>query len=358
MKICIYGAGAIGGYLAVLLKQGGADVSLVARGAHLEAIKANGLTLLIGDEEKMARMPATSDPAELGAQDYVIVALKAHQAWETAEQLRPLLGPDTAVVTAQNGVPWWYFHGLDDVYSHLRLQSVDPGNRQWNAIGPERVIGCTVYPATEIAAPGVIKHIYGDQFGLGEPNRRPSLRLSRLADAFGAGGLKPRIYDDIRDDIWIKLWGNLCFNPISALTHATLDVIATDPGTRALSRSMMLEAQEIASHFGAHFRVDVDRRISGAAKVGAHRTSMLQDLDKKRPLEIDALLTAVQEMGRLARIETPFIDSVLALVQQMGRVNGVYPTFPERPAAGNPDTAGAIETQTRKATSSSLMPAL
>jgi 2-dehydropantoate 2-reductase len=358
MKICIYGAGAIGGYLAVLLKQGGADVSLVARGAHLEAIKADGLKLLIGDDEKRERMPATSDPAELGPQDYVIVALKAHQAWETAEQLRPLLGPDTAVVTAQNGVPWWYFYGLDDVYSHLRLQSVDPGNRQWNAIGPQRVIGCTVYPATEIAAPGVIRHIYGDQFGLGEPNRQASLRLKKLAEAFAAGGLKPRVYDDIRDDIWLKLWGNLCFNPISALTHATLDVIATDPGTRALSRSMMLEAQEIASHFGAHFRVDVDRRINGAAKVGAHRTSMLQDLDKKRPLEIDALLTAVQEMGRLARIETPFIDSVLALVQQMARVNGVYPTFPERPASGSPDSAGAIETQTRKAASSSLMPAL
>jgi 2-dehydropantoate 2-reductase len=358
MKICIYGAGAIGGYLAVLLKQGGADVSLVARGAHLEAIKASGLKLVIGDEEKVAHMPATNNPAELGPQDYVIVALKAHQAWETAEQLRPLLGAETAVVTAQNGVPWWYFHGLDDVYSHLRLQSVDPDNRQWNAIGPERVIGCTVYPATEIAAPGVIKHIYGDQFGLGEPNRQRSDRLARLVEAFAAGGLKPRIYDDIRDDIWLKLWGNLCFNPISALTHATLDVIATDPGTRALSRNMMLEAQDIASHFGAHFRVDVDRRINGAAKVGAHRTSMLQDLDKKRPLEIDALLTAVQEMGRLARIETPFIDSVLALVQQMGRANGVYPTFPERPAAGSPDPAGVIETQTRKATSSSLMPAL
>lgn len=358
MKICIYGAGAIGGYLAVLLKQSGADVSLIARGAHLEAIRAHGLKLLINDEEKSARMPATTDPRDLGPQDYVIIALKAHQAWETAEQMRPLLGSHTAVVTAQNGVPWWYFHGLDEVYSHLRLQSVDPDDRQWNAIGPERVIGCTVYPATEIAAPGVIRHIYGDQFGLGEPNRQQSARLKSLAAAFAAGGLKPRVYDDIRDDIWLKLWGNLCFNPISALTHATLDVIATNPGTRTLSRNMMLEAQEIASHFGAHFRVDVDRRINGAAKVGAHRTSMLQDLERKRPLEIDALLTAVQEMGRLARIETPFIDSVLALVQQMGRTNGVYPVFPERPAAGNSDLVPVAETQMRKAATSSLMPAL
>jgi 2-dehydropantoate 2-reductase len=358
MKICIYGAGAIGGYLAVLLKQGGADVSLVARGPHLEAIKANGLKLLMNGEERMERMTATNDARELGPQDYVIIALKAHQAWEAADLIRPLLGSDTAIVTAQNGVPWWYFYGLDDVYAQLRLQSVDPENRQWNAIGPQRVIGCTVYPATEIFAPGVIRHIYGDQFGFGEPNRQPSLRLSRLAEAFTAAGLRPRIYDDIRDDIWIKLWGNLCFNPISALTQATLDVIATDPGTRNLARNMMLEAQEIGSHFGACFRVDVEKRINGAAGVGAHRTSMLQDLDKKRPLEIDALLTAVQEMGRLARIETPFIDSVLALTQQMARVNGVYPTFPERPAAGTSDPVGVIEAQTCKASSSSLMPAL
>lgn len=332
MKICIYGAGAIGGYMAVMMKRGGADVSLVARGAHLDAIKANGLTLRMGDQEITERMPAAKDPAELGPQDYVIVALKAHQAWESAEAMKPLLGPSTAVVTAQNGVPWWYFHGIEGQYSDLRLMSVDPDNRQWDAIGPERVIGCTVYPATEIAEPGVIKHIYGDQFGLGEPNKQITERVQKLADAINAGGLKAKIYPDIRNDIWLKLWGNLCFNPISALTHATLDIVATDPGTRTLARNMMIEAQRIGARLGVHFRVDVDRRINGAAKVGAHRTSMLQDLDKGRPLEIDALLTAVQEMARLVELETPYIDSVLALVQQMGRVKGVYPTFPERAA--------------------------
>lgn len=332
MKICIYGAGAIGGYMAVMMKRGGADVSLVARGAHLEAIKAKGLTLKMGGEEITERMPAAKDPAELGPQDYVIVALKAHQAWESAEAMKPLFGPDTAVVTAQNGVPWWYFHGIEGQYSDLRLMSVDPDNRQWDAIGPERVIGCTVYPATEISEPGVIKHIYGDQFGLGEPNKKISERVQKLADAINAGGLKAKVYPDIRNDIWLKLWGNLCFNPISALTHATLDVVATDPGTRMLARNMMMEAQRIGARLGVHFRVDVDRRINGAAKVGAHRTSMLQDLDKGRPLEIDALLTAVQEMGRLVELDTPYIDSVLALVQQMGRVKGVYPTFPERAA--------------------------
>ncbi len=329
MKICIYGAGAIGGYMAVLMKRGGADVSLIARGAHLAAIKANGLTLRRGDEVLTERMPATSDARELGVQDYVIVALKAHQAWEAVDQMKPLLGPDTAVVTAQNGVPWWYFYGLDDRFRDLRLKSVDPGNRQWNVIGPERIIGSTVYPAAEISEPGIIKHIYGDQFGLGEPIRQPSDRLARLAGALTAGGLRARLYDDIRDDIWIKLWGNLCFNPISALTHATLDVIATDPGTRALARHMMLEAQEVGLHFGARFRVDVERRIDGAAGVGAHRTSMLQDLDRNRPIELDALLTAVQEMARLAGKPSPYIDAVLALAQQMGRVRGVYPTFPK-----------------------------
>lgn len=328
MKICIYGAGAIGGYMGVMLKRGGLDVSLVARGAHLEAIKARGLTLVTKTETITERMPASRDPRDLGHQDVVIVALKAHQAWEAAEELKPLLGPDTAVVTAQNGVPWWYFYGLDRPYADLRLRSVDPGDRQWNAIGPERVIGCTVYPATEITEPGVIRHIYGDQFGLGEPNRQESERLARFADALAVGGMKPRLFADIRDDIWLKLWGNLCFNPISALTHATLDIVATDPGTRALARKMMLEGKQIGERLGARFRVDVERRIDGAAGVGAHRTSMLQDLEKGRPLEIDALLGAVQEMGHLVAIPTPYIDAVLGLVQQAASVKGLYPTFP------------------------------
>jgi 2-dehydropantoate 2-reductase len=329
MKICIYGAGAIGGYLGVLLKQGGADVSLIARGAHLEAIKRDGLKLLLGGEQKTARMPATADPGELGPQDYVVVALKAHQAWEVAAQMSPLLGPDTAVVTAQNGIPWWYFHGFEGQYANLQLQSVDPDGRQWKAIGPARAIGCTVYPATEVVAPGVIKHIYGDRFGLGEPMRKETPRVARLVEAFAAGGLKAKYNPEIRNDIWLKLWGNLCFNPISALTHATLDVVATDPGTRTVSRRMMEEAEKIARRIGVHFRVDIERRINGAAAVGAHRTSMLQDLDKGRPIELDALLTVVQEIGRLVDVETPIIDTVLALAQQMGRVAKVYPTFPE-----------------------------
>jgi 2-dehydropantoate 2-reductase len=329
MKICIFGAGAIGGYVGLMLQEGGADVSLIARGAHLDAIRANGLRVVFKDGEKHGRMHATDDPAALGRQNYVIVALKAHQAWETADRLAPMLGDETAVVTMQNGIPWWYFHGFEGQYAGLQLQSVDPDGRQWRAIGPERAIGATVYPAAEITEPGVIRHIYGDKFGFGEPDRSQSERVMRLIGAFEAGGLKARYHPEIRNDIWLKLWGNLCFNPISALTRATLDVVATDPGTRAVARHMMEEAERIARRIGVHFRVDIERRIDGAAGVGAHRTSMLQDLDRGRPIELDALLGVVQEMGRIVDVETPYIDTVLALTKQMGRLAGVYPVFPE-----------------------------
>jgi len=338
MKVCIYGAGAIGAHIGVLMKDAGVEVSLIARGAHLEAIRKNGLKLLMGTEEKVAKMPATNNPAELGPQDYVIVALKSYQAWEAVEQMRPLLGPNTAVVTAQNGIPWWYFYGFDGQYANMQLDSVDPGGRQWSVLGPERAIGCTVYPAAEIIAPGVVKHIYGDRYGLGEPMRKETPRIKALAAAFEAAGLKPRIYPEIRNDIWLKLWGNLCFNPISALTHATLDIVATDPSTRTIARRMMEEAEVIARRIGVHFRVDIEKRINGAASVGAHRTSMLQDLEKGRPIELDALLTVVQELGRLVEVSTPTIDVVLGLTQQMGRMAKVYPTFPEVALEDEPAT--------------------
>lgn len=334
MKVCIYGAGAIGGYLGAQLAQvPGVQISLVARGAHLAALRENGLKLLIEGQERLVRVAATDEPGKLGPQDYVIVALKAHQAWEAAEQMLPLLGPDTALVTCQNGVPWWYFHALDGAHTERRLASVDPDDRQWRLLGPRRAIGCVVYPAAEIIAPGIIKHTYGDRFTLGEPDGSRSQRCLALAEALEAGGLTAPVLDNIRDEIWLKLWGNLCFNPISALTRATLDMVATDPGTRALARAMMIEAEGIARSLGADFRVDVERRINGAARVGAHRTTMLQDLERGRALEIDALLAAVQEMGRLTGAETPTIDSILALVRQLGRTQGLYPVFPEQPAA-------------------------
>jgi len=333
MRICIFGAGAIGGYLgADLARVPELDVTVIARGPHLAAIREHGLKLLVDGEERIAYPAATDDPQEVGVQDYVILGLKAHQGWEVADRMAPMLGPDTAVVTCQNGVPWWYFHGLEGPYEGLRLASVDPGDRQWNAIGPERVIGCVVYPAGEIASPGVIKITFGNKFAIGEPSGAVSERCERLSQALESAGFKAPILTDLRDEIWLKLWGNLCFNPISALTRATLDVVATDPGTRAVSRAMMEEAEEVAKRLGASFRVDIERRIDGAARVGAHRTSMLQDLERGRALEIDALLTAVLEMARIVDVETPISTAVLSLVQQLGRTQSLYPTFPEEPS--------------------------
>lgn len=324
MKICIYGAGAIGGYLGVQLARAGADVSLVARGAHLAAMRERGLTLLAGEEKHTVYPRCTDDAAELGVQDYVIVTLKAHSITGVIEKMQPLLGPHTRIVTAVNGIPYWYFHKHGGDYENSTLESIDPGGRQWRELGAERAIGCIVYPATEIEAPGVIRHVYGNNFPLGEPSGEITGDVQRLADLFVAAGLKAPVLDRIRDEIWLKLWGNVCFNPISALTHATLDVICTDPATRALSRAIMMETQGIAETFGVKFRVDVERRIEGARKVGAHKTSMLQDLERGRPMEIDPLVTVVQEMGRLTKIPTPALDSVLAMVTQRARVAGLY----------------------------------
>ena len=338
MKITIYGAGAIGGYLAHgLATAEGVELSVIARGAHLAAMREHGLTLIREDGESTVPVHATDDPAELGPQDYVITALKAHQAWESAEQTIPLLGPGTAVVTCQNGVPWWYFHGLSGEHAGRRIPAVDRDDRQWNAIGPERAIGCVVYPATSIERPGVIRHVYGDKFALGEPDGSQSVRSLRLAEALEAGGFRAPVLEDVRSELWLKLWGNLCFNPISALTGATLDLVATEHGTRSVADAMMREAEEIATRLGVTFRVTRERRIDGAAKVGAHRTSMLQDLDNGRALEIDALVAAVRDMGRIVAVPTPTIDTVLALVSQLGTVRGLY-----TPPAANEPTAEAV----------------
>jgi 2-dehydropantoate 2-reductase len=324
MKVCIYGAGAIGGYLGVQLAGAGADVSLVARGAHLQAMRANGLKLLIDGEERVAHLNCTEDPAELGPQDYVFVSLKAHAVPGVVDAMQPLLGNDTSIVTAVNGVPYWYFYRHGGALEGSTLESIDPGGKQWHELRPERAIGCIVYPATEVVEPGVIQHVYGDKFPVGEPSGERTDRVERLSELMGAAGLRAPVLDKIRDEIWLKLWGNLCFNPISALTHATLDTIASDAGTRAVAKSMMTEAQTLAEKLGVRFRVDVERRIDGAGAVGAHKTSMLQDLERSRAMEIDPLVTVVQELGRLTDTPTPTIDTVLALVQQRARVAGLH----------------------------------
>ncbi len=279
MRICIFGAGAIGGYLGAKLAGAGADVSLVARGPHLEAIRSRGLTLIEDGQETTHRIRASDDPAELGPQDYVVVTLKAHSVPPVVGRMAPLLGAGSTVVSGVNGVPWWYFHKIGGPLEGTRLQSVDPGDVQWNGIGPDRVLGCVVYPAAEVSEPGVVRHIEGNRFSLGEPDGSKSDRALALSAALSAAGLKAPVRPKLRDEIWVKLWGNLSFNPISALTHATLDVLCTDPGTRAVARAMMLEAQVIAEKLGVTFPVDVERRIDGGAAVGAHRTSMLQDLE-------------------------------------------------------------------------------
>lgn len=325
MKICIFGAGAIGGYVAAKLAQAGADVSVVARGPHLLAMQEKGLTLLEeGRDAVTVPITASDNAADLGPQDYVLVTLKAHSVPAVVGAMQPLIAEHTTVVSGVNGVPWWYFHKLGGPFEGTRLASVDPGDVQWNGFGPDRILGCVVYPATEVIAPGTIKHIEGNRFSLGEPDGSKSDRAKALSAVLASAGLRAPVRPRIRDEIWLKLWGNLSFNPISALTHATLDVLCTDPGTRAVARGMMIEAQEIAERLGVTFPVDVDKRIDGGAAVGAHRTSMWQDLDLGRPMEIDALVSSVQELGHLTGIATPTIDTVASLVKLRARVAGLY----------------------------------
>ena len=326
MRVAVFGAGAIGGYLAARLAAAGrVDLSLIARGGHLDAIRTDGLTLIEGGATSVHSVRASADAADFGPQDYVLLTLKAHSIPGALDQLTRLLGPETAVVTMQNGVPWWYFHGVGGQYDGARVEAVDPGGFIWERIGPRRVIGSVVYPAVEIEAPGVVRHVDGTRFSLGEPVGSKSRRTADLAAELVAAGLQAPVRSDIRNEIWVKLWGNLAFNPISALTGSTLAAIVADRGTRAVAAAMMTEAQAIGETLGIRFPVSLDQRIDGAGKVGAHKTSMLQDLERDRPVEIDALVTAVQELGRLTGVATPTVDAVLALVRRLAIERGCYP---------------------------------
>jgi 2-dehydropantoate 2-reductase len=325
MKFCIYGAGAIGGYLAVELSLSGQEVCVVARGAHLEAIQKRGLILKIDGQEKIARLPAESDPRNFGPQDVVICALKAHQAFESAAHFAPLLGQDTSVVTAMNGIPWWYFYKSGGRFEGRYLDSVDPGGRQWQSIGPQRAIGCVVEPACEVIAPGVIAHHQFNRFILGEPDGSRSSRVQQLSAALTAAGFDAPLRDNIRWNIWLKLWGNVCFNPISALTGATLGRMTGDADLRALCKTMMQETQAVNEALDVRIPSDMmDRRLAGAAAAADHKMSMLQDLERGRSLEIDALVGVVQELGRLTALRTPVIDAVLALIKERARASGLY----------------------------------
>jgi len=316
MKICIVGAGAIGGYLGAKLALAGEQVTLIARGAHLDTIQNKGLKLMAEGEEYVIKdVFATSDMSEVGPQDVAILALKAHSVPAIAPAMRTLYNPETMVVTAQNGIPWWYFRKYGGEFEGQRIHSVDPDGIVESNIEIDRVIGCVVYPAAELPEPGVVRHIEGNRFTLGELDGSKSDRIQLLSKTFSRAGLKSPVRTQIRSDIWVKLWGNLAFNPISALTRATLEDICRYPLTRELAHHMMTEAQTIAETLGIEFGITLEKRIDGAEKVGAHKTSMLQDIETGRPTEVDAIVGAVAELGRLTNVPTPHIDAIYASVK-------------------------------------------
>jgi 2-dehydropantoate 2-reductase len=321
MKICVVGAGSIGGFVGVKLALAGEDVTLIARGANLEAIRAKGmrLTMADGTEHVARKVNATASLAEAGPHDVVILGMKAHQVAPVAPHLHHLCHADTVIIPMQNGIPWWYFQRHGGLFEGHAVQSVDPGGEIMRAIDPARLIGCVVYPACELSAPGVVRHIEGDRFPLGELDGAESERVQQLSALFVRAGLKAPVLQNIRSEIWLKLWGNLTFNPISALTHSTLVDICQFPLTRTLAAAMMREAEAVANRLNITFRVDLERRIAGAEKVGKHKTSMLQDVEAGRDPEIDALVGSVLELARLVETPAPHIETVYALVKHLGR---------------------------------------
>jgi 2-dehydropantoate 2-reductase len=321
MKIAIVGCGAIGGYVGAKLALAGEEVTFIVRGANLEAVRGRGVRLILGDgsEQLASNVMATQHCAAAGAQELVILAVKAHQLEAVASDVPHLFGPDTVVVPMQNGIPYWYFHHHGGELAGSVVRSVDPGGVIARMIPAERVVGCVVYPATELIAPGVVRHIEGDRFPVGEPDGASSERVRRVSQCFTRAGFKAPVLEDIRAEIWLKLWGNLTFNPISALTRSTLADICQFAATRELAAAMMTEAQTIAHKLGIVFRVGLEKRIAGAERVGHHKTSMLQDVEAGRPPELEALVGSVVELGRLTRTPTPHIDTVYGLTQLLAR---------------------------------------
>ncbi|MDO8304644.1 2-dehydropantoate 2-reductase [Herminiimonas sp.] len=321
MKIAVIGAGAIGGYVGVKLALAGEDVTFIVRGANLEAIRKNGAKLIMhdGTEHVASNVKATNNYDEAGHQDIIVLAMKAHQLEAIADDLPKLIGPETVIVTMQNGIPFWYFHKHGGKLAGTRVESVDPTGKITAQIPADRVLGCVVYPASELIAPGVIKHIEGDRFPIGELDGSISERATRVSECFTNGGFKAPVLENIRSEMWLKLWGNLTFNPISALSHSTLQDICQFPLSRELAAAMMTEAQTVANKLGIEFRVTLDKRIAGAEKVGKHKTSMLQDVEAGRDPEIDALVGSVVELGRLTETPTPHIDTVYALVKLLAK---------------------------------------
>jgi 2-dehydropantoate 2-reductase len=319
MKICVIGAGAIGGLLAAKLAEAGEEVGVVARGAQLKAIREHGLVLREEDRDIVARVAASDRIADLGEPDLIVLGVKAHQVAAVAPDVGSILGPRTLVLTAQNGIPWWYFFRHGGPREGVRLQSVDPGGVIADHLPIDRVIATVVYPAAEIERPGVIRHVEGNRFSLAEIDGAKSERISAISEIFGGAGFKAPVVTDVRTEIWTKLLGNLSLNPISALTHATLQDICRYPKTRALAMEMMREALAVAEAFGIRLRISLEKRMAGAEAVGAHKTSMLQDVENGRALEADALIGSVIELARMADVATPHIDAIYAVTKLLGQ---------------------------------------
>lgn len=321
MKFAVVGAGAIGGYLGGWLAAAGEEVTFIARGANLEAIRKNGMKVIgeDGKEVVATNVRAFSSMAEAGPQDVVLLTVKAHQVADVAGDLKHLCHDDTAIVTMQNGIPWWYFLNYGGQYGGHAVRSADPDGSINRQIDPDRIIGTVVYPAAVLEAPGVVHVVEGRRFSLGELTGKTTPRVQKISDALSKAGFKAPVIDDIRGEIWLKIWGNLSFNPISALTHTTLVELLQYPLTRELCVEMMREAEAVAHKLGVTFRVGIDKRIAGAEKVGAHKTSMLQDVEAGKPLEIEALIGAVIELGKLTETPTPHIDAVYACVSLLNK---------------------------------------
>ena len=326
VNICVYGAGAIGGYIGCCLSNAGANVSLVARGPHKEAINKNGITLISNGKSENFNLKVTENSKDLDTQDYIILGVKAHAIQNIATSLKPLMNDKTVVLSAVNGLPWWYFYKANSGTNldNNHIETVDPKGLIWNTIDPKRALGCVVYPACEIASPGVIRHIEGNRISLGEPDGINSERLKILSSLMIAGGLKAPQKKHIRDEIWIKLWGNCSFNPISAITGASLDLIGNDPGSRRLVRELMQECQNVGEALGIKFRVSIEDRINGAASIVGHKPSTRQDIEMKRPLEIDPIMSAIIEIGIKLNIPTPMLKNINSILKLKAEYLNLY----------------------------------
>ena len=324
MKVCIYGAGAIGGWIGSGLARAGCSVSVVARGATLDALQLHGLRLREGDRITSQAVASSAVPADLGVQDLVVLAVKAPSLPDVARQIAPLLGPQTLVLTAMNGVPWWFLQGFGGALAGTRLTSVDPDGTLAAALPAQRIIGCVVHASCSLPEPGLVQHHFGNKLILGEPSGEKTARVQQLAALLEKSGFEAPVSAQIQKDIWFKLWGNMTVNPISALTGATTDLIMNDELVRGFISQVMLEAKEIGARIGIAIDQQPEDRHQVTRKLGAFKTSMLQDVEAGKALELDTLVAAVRELGQLTGVQTPFTDALLGLARLQARVRGLY----------------------------------